>query len=72
MNAISPQIARACQMAAAFIDREVRTRQRLNPHFNPGELWASVTHDARIRIGTPLLRSGQGYYVSHRGHYWKV
>ena len=72
MKQISPTLARACQVAAAVVDWEVNKRRRLNPRFNPEELWASVTHEARIYVGTPLLHTGKGYYVNHRGDYWEV
>jgi hypothetical protein len=68
-SSISPRLERACQVAAALVDHQLNIRQRLNPAFNPAELWASVTHDARICVGTPLLRPGQGYYVDHRGQW---
>ena len=64
---ISPRLSRACELAAAVVSREVEKRRRLNPHFNPDEVWASVTVDAHIFIGTPLLRPGEGYYVTHCG-----
>lgn len=72
VNEINPTISRACQFAAALIDWELRKRQRLDPRFNPNELWASVTHDARICVGTPLLRPGQGYYVNQQGEWTEV
>ncbi len=72
MNQISPTLSRACQFAAAAIDWQVTKRKRLNPRFNPDEVWASVTLDANIRVGTPLLRPGKGYYVNHRGDSWEA
>ena len=70
MYAISPKLAKAVEIAAAFVQREISKRKRLNPDSNPDEVWASVTYDGRIFIGTPLLHAGQGLYVDHFGH-WK-
>lgn len=72
MTAISPKLERACQFAAAVIAWEVEKRRRLNPCFNPDEVWASVTLDAHIRVGTPLLHPGEGYYVNGHGDWMKV
>ncbi|MFQ5936950.1 MAG: hypothetical protein ACE5LB_11150 [Acidiferrobacterales bacterium] len=72
MNALTPTLTRACEFAAAVIAEELKTRQCLNPSFNADEVWASVTHDATIRVGTPLLHPGQGYYVNHDGQHWEV
>ena len=69
MAGIDPRMERACDVAAAFLAHELNLRRRLRPNFNPDELWASVTRDARISIGTPLLREGQGYYVNHCGNW---
>ena len=67
MDEISQSVSRACQFAAAVVAWEVEKRRRLNPHFNPDEVWASVRLDARICVGTPLLHPGEGYYVNHCG-----
>lgn len=72
MNNINSTLVRACQFAAAMIAREVATRRRFNHDFNPDEVWASVTRDAKIHIGTPLLYPGEGYYVNHSGDRWEV
>lgn len=67
MGADDPRMARAADIAAAFIQRELSVRLRLNPDFRKEDLWAAVTSDGRIFIGTPLLRDGQGAYVDHQG-----
>ncbi|MFQ6021399.1 MAG: hypothetical protein ACE5NW_01650 [Acidiferrobacterales bacterium] len=72
MDHINPRLARACQFAAAMIAREVAKRRRFNHGFNPDEVWASVTRDATIHVGTPLLHPGEGYYVNHCGDRWEV
>ena len=72
MNCISPRLNRACQVATALIIWEIDKRRRLNPRINPDEIWASVTQDARIFIGTPLLHPGEGYYVDRRGDWEEV
>lgn len=72
MNQTDSRLSRACQFAAAVVDWEVRKRKRLNPRVNPDEVWASVTNDANIRVGTPLLHPGEGYYVNHRGYSWEA
>ncbi len=72
MPDISSKVVRACQFAAAVIDWEVKKRRRLNPNFNPDEVWASVTYDAHIRVGTPLLRAGKGFYVNRQGDWEEV
>jgi hypothetical protein len=72
MTDLSPRLSRACELAAAVLAREVDKRRRLNPYFNPDEVWASVTVDAHIFVGTPLLYPGQGYYVDHRGDRMKA
>ena len=59
-------------MATALITWEIDKRQRLNPRFNPDEVWASVTQDARICVGTPLLHPGKGYYVDRHGDWEEV
>jgi hypothetical protein len=63
----TPTIAKAIDIAAAFVERELNIRLRLNPHFCKDELWAAVTVDGQILIGTPLLQDGQGMYVDHNG-----
>jgi hypothetical protein len=63
----TPRVARAIDIAVAFIERELSVRMRLNPHFCKEELWAAVTVDGQILIGTPLIRDGQGMYVDHEG-----
>jgi hypothetical protein len=63
----TPRIAKAIDIAAAFVERELSIRMRLNPQFRKEELWAAVTADGQILIGTPLLRDGQGMYVDHEG-----
>ena len=63
----TPRIARAIDIAVAFVARELDVRTRLNPSFCKDELWAAVTEDGQILIGTPLLRDGQGMYVDHEG-----
>jgi hypothetical protein len=70
MNATTPKLAKGIEIATAFVQREVKKRTRLNPEgCNPEEIWASLTHDGRIFIGTPLLRTGQGFYVDYRGRW---
>jgi hypothetical protein len=64
------QRAKAVEVAVAFIQREIYIRMRLNPETNPAEIWATVTFDGRIRLGTPVLHTGQGFYVNHSGN-WK-
>jgi len=63
----TPRIARAIDIAVAFVEHEVNVRSRLNPRFCKEELWAAVTADGQILIGTPLIRDGQGMYVDHEG-----
>lgn len=63
-------LLKAFQLAATMVEWEFEKRRRLNASCNPDELWASVTHDAHIRVGTPLLRPGQGYYVDRGGSWW--
>jgi hypothetical protein len=63
----TPRLIRAIDIAVALIEREVSVRSRLNPEFCKDELWAAVTADGQILIGTPLIRDGQGMYVDHEG-----
>lgn len=63
----TPRIERAIDIAIALVTREVNVRTRLNPSFCKDELWAAVTADGQILVGTPLLRDGQGTYVDHQG-----
>ena len=73
MDAISPRLAKAVEIATAYVQLEVSKRSRLNPNgFNPSEVWASVTYDGRIAIGNPLLRGGDGFYVNHLGKWHAV
>lgn len=68
MNALTPTLKHGFDIAVAFIQREVTKRMRITAKaVNPMEIWASVTHDGRIMVGTPILRPGQGYYVNHDG-----
>ena len=71
MNTTSPRLARAVDIAAAFVQRELTKRMRLNANYTPADIWASVTFDGHICIGTPLLARGQGYYVNHSGQ-WEL
>ena len=70
MSNLSPKPMRAFQFASAMTERELAKRRRSNPSFNPDELWASVTHQAHICVGTPLIPAGKGYYVDYKGN-WK-
>lgn len=63
----TPRIARAIDIAIALVERELSVRTRLNPSFCRNELWAAVTPEGQILIGTPLLRDGQGTYVDPDG-----
>ena len=69
MRTNTQQRARAVDIAAAFVQHELTKRMRLNPNYTPADIWAGVTHDGRIFVGTPVLQQGQGYYVDHRGHW---
>lgn len=66
------KLDRAFDIATAFVQRELNKRTRLNPNYTPADIWAVVTHDGRIFIGTPVLHQGQGYYVDHDGQWWQV
>lgn len=54
-------------LAVELLDKELHKRQLLNPEFNPEEIWAAITYDGRVRIGTPMLHCGQGYYLDYQG-----
>ena len=60
------------QLAADMIQHEIYKVRKLAPDFNPDDLWASVDHTGRIRVGTPVLHQGQGYYVDYRGEWEEV
>ena len=66
---LTPHLAKAVEIATAFLQSEVNKAKRLNPHFNPQEVWASVSLEGRIIIGTPLLHGARGLYVNHDGHW---
>jgi len=68
MITITHQLSKAIEIAAAFVEHDVRKRQYLNPETNPEETWAGISLDGRIVIGTPLLHAGQGLYVDYLGH----
>lgn len=73
MNVVTPTLVKAFDIATAFVQQELNVRMRLDPDGCAEEdVWASVTHDGRIFVGTPLLRSGQGYYVKHDGNWEEV
>jgi hypothetical protein len=61
------KLNRGIDIATAFIQRELYKRRCLNPNFSSTDIWAGLTHDGRIFIGTPLLQRGQGYYVDYLG-----
>lgn len=58
--------------AAKRLQWELHKRRLLNPEFNPEEIWAAITYDGRIRVGTPVLHSGQGFYLNHSGEQIEV
>lgn len=64
----TPQFAKATELAVTFLEREVSKRCKLDPEQNPSALWAGVTLDGRIFIGTPVLPTGTGFYVDRFGH----
>jgi hypothetical protein len=66
---LTPYHAKAVEVAAAFVSRELTLRQRLNPQFGSNEIWASVAFDGRILIGHPVLHPGQGLYVDQLGQW---
>ena len=70
MSNMDQLLLKALQLAATMVEWEFEKRRRLNPSCNPDELWASVTHDAHILVGTPLLHRGEGYYVDREGNWW--
>jgi hypothetical protein len=72
MQNITPTLTKAFEIAAAFVGREVTIRLRLDPLTNPDEIWAAVTFDGRIFIGTPALHGGQGFYVDHNGNWMEA
>lgn len=73
MNVVTPTLAKAFDIATAFVQQELSVRKRLDPHgFAAEDVWASVTHSGRIFVGTPLLRSGQGYHVNQAGKFEEV
>lgn len=70
MNTRTSKLSKAIEIAEAFLRREISKQQRLNPGLNPDEIWAGVSFDGRIVIGTPMFHEGHGVYVNHNGH-WK-
>jgi len=69
---VTPYLAKAIEIAAACVDKEIRVRRRLDPEFPAEELWAGVALDGRILVGHPVLPSGQGFYVNHQGQWQEV
>lgn len=64
---LTPHLLKAIEIATAFLQTEVRKCKRLNPCFNANEVWATVSLDGRIIIGTPLLHGASGLYVDSNG-----
>ena len=69
MLTLTPSLAKAIEIAAAFVARELAIQQRLNRQVAPDELWAGVAFDGRIVIGHPVLHAGQGLYVNQLGQW---
>jgi hypothetical protein len=69
MQHISPQLAQAIQTARVLLARERSERGRREGRNSGAPLWAGVSREGRIVVGTPLLRPGEGFYVDHTGHW---
>jgi hypothetical protein len=67
MIAMTARLARAIDIAAAFVEREVHLRRCLNSDIGPDEVWAVVALDGRIEVGTPVAQAGAGLYVNASG-----
>ena len=69
MLTLTPSLAKAVEIAAAFVARELAIQRRLNPEVNPDEVWSGVAFDGRIVIGHPVLHPGEGLYVNQLGQW---
>jgi hypothetical protein len=69
MFKLTPRLAKAIEIAAACVERELGIKRRINPQVGLDELWAGVGFDGRILIGHPLLHPGQGLYVNQLGQW---
>jgi hypothetical protein len=69
MLTLTPSLAKAVEIATAFVGRELALQRRLNPQVNPDEVWAGIAFDGRMVIGHPVLQPGQGLYVNQLGQW---
>jgi hypothetical protein len=59
----------AIESARVLLGRIASERLRQHSQRGSGALWASVSNDGRVRVGTPLLDPGEGFYVDLNGQW---
>jgi hypothetical protein len=67
MHPITPEVAEAIETARAVLERAVSERTARGACRGAAVLWAGVSREGRILVGTPLFDPGEGFYVDPDG-----